>query len=345
MASNKTPQVASAEMLNSIRADASDAYKNAVPVATPYNLADVGNPILTYEAVANEFLNALVNKIIMTLVIRKTWANPLAILKKGTEPLGLDVEEIQVNPANATVFDGTTENGYSDILKPALPDVKAAWYRLNRQDKYKVTINNEMLTNAFTSWNTLEGTIAAIVDSLYNGNTIDEFKYTKQLIDDALTGTKLNTVTVTAPTNRDTAAAFQQTIQNLSLQFQFPSTAYNNYTKMGGTGGRTTWSSIEDQIIIINAEVASAVGVQFLAAAFNLSYADYATKQIIVDSFAPSSKCLAILADVNVFQIREKLRRMTNFYNAGNMAWQYYFHCWDTFSLSPFHNAVALVTE
>ena len=243
------------------------------------------------------------------------------------------------------MFDGTTENGYSDILKPALPDVKAAWYRLNRQDKYKVTINNEMLTNAFTSWNTLEGTIAAIVDSLYNGNTIDEFKYTKQLIDDALTGTKLNTVTVTAPTNRDTAAAFQQTIQNLSLQFQFPSTAYNNYTKMGGTGARTTWSSIEDQIIIINAEVASAVGVQFLAAAFNLSYADYATKQIIVDSFAPSSKCLAILADVNAFQIREKLRRMTNFYNAGNMAWQYYFHCWDTFSLSPFHNAVALVTE
>lgn len=345
MADKKNPQVASAEMLNSIRADASDAYKSAVPVATPYNLTDVGNPILSYESVANEFLNALVNKIIMTLVIRKTWNNPLAMLKKGTEPLGLDVEEIQVNPATASAFDGTTENGYSDILKPAVPDVKAAWYRLNRQDKYKVTINNEMLTNAFTSWNTLEGTIAAIVDSLYNGNTIDEFKYTKKLIDDALAGAKLNTVTVTAPTNKDTAAAFQQTVQNLSLQFQFPSTTYNNYVKMGGVGARTTWSSVDDQIIIINAEAAATVGVQFLAAAFNLSYAEYATKQIIVDSFATASKCVAILADVNAFQIREKLRRMTNFYNAGNMAWQYYFHCWDTFSLSPFHNAVALVTE
>ena len=114
---------------------------------------------------------------------------------------------------------------------------------------------------------------------------------------------------------------------------------------MGGTGARTTWSSVDDQIIIINAEAASTVGVQFLAAAFNLSYAEYATKQIIVDSFATASKCVAILADVNAFQIREKLRRMTNFYNAGNMAWQYYFHCWDTFSLSPFHNAVALVTK
>lgn len=67
MADKKNPQVASAEMLNSIRADASDAYKSAVPVATPYNLTDVGNPILSYESVANEFLNALVNKIIMTL--------------------------------------------------------------------------------------------------------------------------------------------------------------------------------------------------------------------------------------------------------------------------------------
>lgn len=98
MASNKTPQVASAEMLNSIRADASDAYKYAVPVATPYNLADVANPILTYETVANEFLNALVNKIIMTLVIRKTWSNPLAMLKKALRRLVLTLKRFRLTP-------------------------------------------------------------------------------------------------------------------------------------------------------------------------------------------------------------------------------------------------------
>lgn len=343
MAGKNTPKIANADMLNAIRADASAEYQANVPVATPYNLQEVGNPILTYDAATNEFLNALINKIVLTLVIRKTWDNPLSMLRKGTIPLGFDIEEVHTNPATATDFDGTTETGYSDILKPALPDTKAVWYRLNRQDKYKVTINNEMLTNAFTSWDKLETFIASLVDTLYNGNTIDEFKYTKQIITDVVNQNHMVTKTVTMPTNKETGESFQQAVQELSLGFLFPSTAYNNYVMMGGTGPRTTWTDKADQIIILRADVASAVGVRFLAGAFNLSYAEYATKQIIVDTFA-NDKVLAVVADVNAFQIREKLRRFTNFYNAGNMAWQYYLHCWDTFSMSPFHNCVALVT-
>ena len=339
-----TPNVATPEALNAIRADASPAYQAAVPCATPYNLTEVGNPILEYDSVANEFLNALVNKIVMTLVIRKLYENPLAMLKKGIEPLGFDVEEDHTNPAKASNFDGTTEGGYSDILKANLPDTKAAWYRLNRKEKYKVTINNEMLTNAFTSYGKLEQFIGSLVDSLYNGNTIDEFRYTKQLVSDAIVGQKINTVTVTDVTNEATAKQFQAAVQNLSLAFTFPSTKYNNFVKMGGVGDRTTWSSIDDQIIMVTAKVASTVGVEFLAGAFNLSYADYVARQVIVDDFGAASKCLAVVADVNAFQIREKLRRMTTFYNAGNMSWQYYLHCWDTFSLSPFHNCTALVT-
>lgn len=343
MATNKE-KVATPELLNAVRADASAEYQNNVPQATPFNLQEVGNPILSYEAATNEFLNTLINKIVLTLVVRKSWENPLAMLKKGTTPLGYDIEEVQTNPAVATDFDGKTENGYSDILKPQLPDTKAAWYRLNRQDKYKVTINNEMLTNAFVSWDALENFIASIVDTLYNANTIDEFKYTKQIITDVVNQNHMVTRTVTMPTNKDTGEAFQQAVQELSLGFMFPSTAYNNYIMMGGTGNpRTTWSDLSDQIIIIRADVASAVGVRFLAGAFNLSYAEYATKQIIVDSFAAPS-VLAVVADVNAFQIREKLRRFTTFYNAGNMAWQYYLHAWDTYSMSPFHNCVALVT-
>ena len=343
MSNSKTPKIATPEMLNSIRADASPAYQECVPEATPYNLANVGNPILEHDTAANEFLNALINKIVLTLVIRKTWDNPLSILRKGTVPLGFDIEEVHTNPATATDFDGKTEDGYSDILKPALPDTKAAWYRLNRQDKYKVTINNEMLTNAFVSWDKLEAFIASLVDTLYNGNTIDEFKYTKQIITDVVNQNHMVTKTVTMPTNKETGEAFQQAVQELSLGFLFPSTAYNNYVMMGGTGPRTTWTDKSDQIIILRADVASAVGVRFLAGAFNLSYAEYATRQIIVDTFA-NDKVLAVVADVNAFQIREKLRKFTTFYNAGNMAWQYYLHAWDTFSMSPFHNCVAIVT-
>ena len=114
--------------------------------------------------------------------------------------------------------------------------------------------------------------------------------------------------------------------------------------EMGGTGVRTSWTPIDRQVIIIRADVATAVGVEVLAAAFNLSYSDYLARQIIVDNFGTHTECLAVLTDTRAFQIREKLRQFATFFNPSALAWQYFYHAWDTFSLSPFHNLVALTT-
>lgn len=344
MATSNNENVATPEMLNSIASEASDTYQNTVPVATLANLQEVGNPILSYDSIANEFLDALVNKIIATIVYRQMWDNPLAVLRKDPEALGYDIEELHTNPADARDYDGT-DTGLADILTVQKPDTAASWFRLNRQDKYKVTINNEQLTSAFTSWGALENFIGQITDSLYNGNTIDEYQYTKQIITDALDASQLRTVQTVMPVDEGTGKQFMSSLRNLSLQFTFPSTAYNCYTLMGGTGNaRVTWSPINRQVILIRADVASAVGVEVLASAFNLNYSDYLARQIIVDSFDDDNTCLAVLCDERAFQIREKLRRFATFYNASGLSWQYYYHAWDTFSLSPFHNLVALTT-
>ena len=50
-------------MMNALRGVASAEYQNRVPVATQNNIEQVGNPILEYQSVQNEFLNLLVNKI------------------------------------------------------------------------------------------------------------------------------------------------------------------------------------------------------------------------------------------------------------------------------------------
>ena len=344
MATSTENNVATPEMLNSIRAEATEAYQSAVPTASLLNLQAVANPILTYDTVANEFLDALINKIIATIVYRQMWSNPLSVLRKDPEALGYDVEELQTNPATASNYDGT-DTGLADILTVAKPDTEVAWYRLNRQDKYKVTINNASLTSAFTSWGTLDNFIGQITDSLYNGNTIDEFNYTKQIITEALAAGQLQTVNTVMPVDEATGKQFMSALRNLSLQFTFPSTNYNNYTLMGGTGNpRVTWTPIDRQVILVRADVASSVGVEVLAAAFNLNYSDYLARQIIVDSFDSDNSCLAVLCDTRAFQIREKLRRFATFYNASGLSWQYYYHAWDTFSLSPFHNLVCLTT-
>lgn len=342
MATKNVEVPSGVDVANAIRNEASEAYRAAVPLADYGNITDVGNPILNYQSVQNEFLSALVNKIALTLVNNKMYQNPLGFLKKGAQPLGLDIEEIYVNPAEAADYE---PNNFNGILTPVSPDVKAAYYRRNRRDKYKVTIKNEQLTAAFTSWGNLEALIAGIVNSLYNGNTIGEFTLTKELLGSAVAVAKINQIVNPLPTTEALASGFLTSLRAVSSGMTFPSSTYNNYTLMGGAGNAiVNWTPVEDQIIIVRSDVAASVDVQKLSAAFNLSYADYVAQQVVVDKFDGAPNMYAFVGSRRIFQIWENLRRMTEFYNSEVMAWTYWWHCWDTYALSPFENGVAYVT-
>lgn len=331
------------DVANAIRNEASAAYREAVPMADYGNITDVGNPILTYQSVQNEFLTALVNKIALTIVNNKMWENPLGFLKRGATPLGLDIEEIYTNPATANPYDPTNFQG---VIQPQNPDVKAAYYRRNRRDKYKVTIRNEQLTAAFTSWGNLEQLIASIVNSLYNGNTIGEFTLTKELVGDAVAAGKIGQIVLPAPVDEATSSAFLSKMRGTSMAMTFPSSNFTNYALMGGTGNPVVnWASPSDQVIILRGDVAGNVDVNKLANAFNLELANYTAQQVIVDEFTGAPNMYAFVADRRIFQIHENLRKMTEFYNGEVMAWTYWYHCWDTYALSPFQNGVAFVTS
>mgnify|MGYP007107954792 CR=1 FL=1 len=70
-------------VLNVIRQHATAVYQDRIPEATAENLHEVGDAILTYEAQANEFVNALVNRIGLVILNNRMATNPLAALKKG----------------------------------------------------------------------------------------------------------------------------------------------------------------------------------------------------------------------------------------------------------------------
>lgn len=338
----KTTVPSGVDVMNAIRNSASEYYKATVPVSNYANIQEVGNPILTYQSVQNEFLSALVNKIALTIVNRKMFTNPLGFLKKGSMPLGFDIEHIHANPAKANEYDA---DNFSGILTPKTPDVKAAYYRRNRQDMYKVTVKNQDLRAAFTSWNNLENLLASIVDTLYNGNTIGEFNLTKGIVGSAVSEGKIQQIVSPLPTTEANATTFLTQMRGVSAGFTFPSSKYTNYTLMGGTGDPVvTWSDVGEQLIIVRSDVAASVDVQKLSAAFNLSYADYTAQQVIVDEFTGASNMYALVCDRSFFQIYENLRQMAEFYNGEVLAWTYWWHCWDVYSLSPFANAVAFTT-
>ncbi len=332
-------------MLNYIRQNASRQYQDLVPVATEDNISTIGNVLLndSYQPQLNEFITTLINRIALTIIRNQTFANPLARFKKGSIPLGTDIQDIITNPAEAEAYEYSNA-AMAKLLTITDPDTKVAYYQRNRKDLYTKTITREGLQGAFVSWDKFSQFITSIVQSLYNGNYISEFNYTKGLVRAAYDNNKVITEVVTAPTNEATGKAFLKKARTLYRKFLYPSTQYNAYTKFSGANGTvTTWTTPERIVLIMRADVMAEIDVDVLAAAFNMSNADFLGRVIEVDDFG-DDKILGVMCDESWLQIYDSIFRFDEFYNARTMSWNEYLHAWGTFAISPFANAVLFCT-
>lgn len=331
-------------VLNTILSNASADYQSRVPQATQDNITQVGQAIMSYQPTENEFLNALVNKIAMTIVRNKTFKNPLAVLKKGGVPLGKNIEEIYTNPVTGTTFDATG----ADLLNRSLPDTKAIYHTMNRQGKYKATVSKSMLIQAFTSYRELEKLLTSIVNSIYSGDNFDEFLLMKQLFASAITGNKLKTIDLemSGIEDADSAKKFVKSVKTIGQAMEFPSSAYNSYYDINkDVDGKpvTTWTPLNNQILILRNDVSVDVDVELLAKAFNVSYTDLQQRTLIVDSFGDAVNCAGVLCDESYVQVYDNLTQMETFHNGDGLYDNYIYHHWQTYSLSLFANAVAFM--
>lgn len=331
-------------VLNTILANASADYQARVPEATQTNLSEVGSSIMSYQATENEFLSALVNKVAMTIVRNKTFANPLAILKKGGVPLGRNVEEIYTNPATGTTFDPTG----AKLLERNLPDTKAIYHTMNRQGQYKATVSKAQLIQAFTSYQALEKLLNSIVNSIYSGDNLDEFLLMKELFATAIEGGKLKTVDLEMANINDTDGAkkFVKAVKTVGQAMEFPSSNWNTYFDINkDTDAKpvVTWTPLENQVLILRNDVSVDVDVELLAKAFNVSYTDLKQRTLIVDSFGSATNCGAVLCDESFVQVYDNLQQMETFHNGEGLYDNFILHHWQTYSLSLFANATAFM--
>lgn len=339
--------MAGSKLFNFIRDNASHNFREVVPEATDDNIASISNILFndTYSPLLNEFVNNLINRIGLTIVRNKSFNNPLAILKKGSTPLGTDIQDIYTNPAEAEQYQLNNAE-MAKLLTITDPDTKVAYYRRNRKDMYTKTISREALQGAFASWDKFEDFISSITQSLYSGAYIDEFEDTKALVAGAYNENKAIIETVTAPTDETTGKAFVKKVRTIFKSMRFPSTKYNAYSLNSGDNKPiTTWTDETRVVFLVRADIMASVDVDVLASAFNMDKADFLGRVIEVDEFDKDGKIQAVLADEAFFQIYDNIFRFDEFYNARTMSWNEYLHVWQTFAICPFANAVILATE
>lgn len=335
-----------AKAFNVIREDSSTVYMNTIPAATSDNINTISNILFndSYQPMLNEFVTNLINRIALTIIRNKSFNNPLSVFKKGSVPLGTDIQDVYENPAVAEKYE-LSNTEMAKLLTITNPDTHVAYYRRNRQDMYTKTIPREVLQGAFISWDKFEEFIQGITTSLYSGNYIDEFKYTKELIDGVYNQGKIRCEVVSAPTDQSTSKAFLKKVRALYTKMSLPSTQYNSYSLFTNSGKSvTTWTDKDRIVLIITADALANIDVEALASAFNIDKADFMGRVITVDAF-DNDEIVAVMCDEAFLQIYDNLFRFDEFYNARVMAWNEYLHAWGTFAVCPFANAVCLTTE
>ena len=329
------------EILNTIRDNASDMYRDRIPEATQNNITNVQEAMCdpNNAVVTNEFLGMLLNMIIKQVIHSKLFSDPLKALKKGKKPLGDTVEEIYVNFLKAKQYDPTG----AELLNRSLPDVKAVYHRMNRQDKYKVTVSPEQLFKAFNSYQNLDSFIANIINTLYNSSELDEFILMKELIKQALDQNAMKVVEVDDPcTSEANAKAFIKTVKTISGDMQFPNANNNSWLEVQDvdTNPLITFSKKNEQVLILSNPTDVAVNVDVLASVFNMSVAEFNdTRKIIIDAF-PDPDIRGALVDEQFFQVFDDLVLFKDFENGEGLYKNYYLHIWQTLAYSPLVNAV-----
>ena len=326
-----------ANVLNVIRQNATAVYQDRIPEATAENLHEVGDAILTYEAQANEFVNALVNRIGLVILNNRMATNPLAALKKGRLAVGETIEEIYIDVIKAQTYD--PRSAQDTLFKRHLPNVSSVFHSVDSQLNYPLTISNEQLRKAFMSYDSLDRFIAGLVDSMYKSATLDEFIQMKQLISEWNANGRFIIEPITAVT--DAASAREAMIKIKAVSDGM--TIFNNQMNYAGV-----WTSTpkDEQYLITTPDFNARMDVDVLAAAFHMDKAEFAGHVIVVDNIGDlgDDGIEAILVDKNWYQVYDYLRTFKTAYNGEGLYWNYFYHVWMVYSLSPFANAVAFGT-
>lgn len=348
----------SVDILNAIRNSASTNYRDFVPTAknTAESIRSIGEIIMQYTPLQNEFLNALVNRIARVIITSKMYSNPLSMFKKGLIDFGETIEEIFVNIANPHQYD--VDESENKVFAREIPDVRAAFHTLNYKKFYKQTIQNKDLNQAFLSWDGITDLISKIVNAMYTAANYDEFVTTKYMLAKAILDGRLSAITVDA---NDAKGAVTK-IKGVSNALTFMSNNYN-------AAGVQTFTDKDDQYLLVNSQFDSEIDVEVLASAFNMSKAEFMGHRILIDGFGtldvarlnalfkddpnyvePSQETLtalnaipAVLVDKNFFMIFDNMYEFTENYNGQGLYWNYFYHTWKTFSMSPFANALVFV--
>lgn len=324
------------DILNNIRANASQDYQDRIPAATQANIQAIGNALQAYSVLYNEFCDALINRIGKTLLESKLFKNKLARFKSGTITNAQDVQEIFVQMAKAE--GAYNPQGPNPLGRRDPSEVLVLYHRENRRDYYAISIGDIDFQRTFSSEATLGAFITAQINSVYSAAARDEFLAMKNVLATYDGYFDYEVPAITANTAASAATAFVKTLKKAVGDLGELSSEYN-------AAHVETSTEAENLVLLVNNDVLAEVDVEVLAKAFNLGKTDIQVDIVPMKDFGAMGNCYGILMDKDWFRVWDTLSHMESQRNAQGLFTNYFYHVHQILSASRFKNCVRLMPK
>lgn len=345
MAFNNSPLVnrSNADIFNAVRNDLSGDFRNRIPAATQGNLSQQLAELDKFRPRMNEFMDGLVNRI-GSVVARsdKMWNNPLAEFKMPTMAYGSTIEEYAVGLLKAHVYDHDRESMERDVWGTELPVMESNFHTITRQEKYKVSVKNDILRRAFLTDGGLASFVEQLMEAPVKSDQWDEFLQTVSLFSEyerngGFYHMRIPEVSALSSTADEARQALRR-MRGLADTMPFLSTKYN-------AAGFPVHCDPNDLVLFCTPEFKAAVDVEALAGAFNVSKMDtYGRIFPIPKEYFGIEGCEAVLTTKDFFVIADTLVENTSIFNPDNLQSNYWLHHHEIISASRFVPAVMFST-
>lgn len=331
------------DMLNAIRTDARSDYQNMVPEATKANIQDTIAGIMSDNITRNQFMNSLINRIGSTIVRDITWKNPLAVFKQGMMNFGDTIEEVHLDFIKPTIYEEQRDYLEKDVFGQAPPPSKSAFHTINRKEKFKITINRDVLRRAFLSDTGLAEMTSQIMAVAASSDEWSEFLTMTKLFktyDEKYGFFRMQIADMnTFEPDKNKVDAALKALRVAANKMAYPTPAFN-------FASVHSFARSEDLVLIATPEFKANVDVTSLSAAFNRSDAEAPSHIITVPGEALGmSDTSAILTSRQFLVIKDMLLENRSISNPEGLYDNFWLHHWSVLSASPFTPAIAFGTK
>lgn len=303
----------------------------------------------SFSATANQFISALVNKIVYSKVERMEFANPFKKFESYPVRYGDTIENIFTECPVGYTYDKDATDPFVKVV----PNVKVLYASINYEMQYCNTIQDVLLRRAALNEFGFMQLIESILANLGTRKSVDEYTATLNMLNNAdLYADGIETLDCSSEQSAsEVYKKVTQKIIDTVTDFAIPCASNNKLKVLNVTNKK-------DVVLIIKQSMLNHINLDYLAGVFNLSKVDLIGQIIPVRSFKvvqdnvdaehPSADPTAVGEDIDFvvmdskcFDIHPALEDSGMIYNPKGKYTNHYTNNWKIISFKYFHNARA----